>query len=308
MTLAALAATLQGCSSSDGADGSGDADTAMYTMEEVIAALRPAYCEPLRDCCQVANHEYDASRCRAPIAWWWPGAQSAIPGLWYKGSVVRKCVDAVRARMALCTDTLASPDAAAHADLAVALACTNLNYGRATPGQSCEHDDDCADSGPGTHARCLSLEASPSPQNLKCYLTRWDLALGETCEGLSKDKVDRRVCDPLVGYCARPGNAPTGTCKPFYALGEPCDGDHCAYGGYCHPQTKVCTRLPGIGEACDYRHASCNADLTCIDAATNRSCDELAGDCKGTCKRTSDVALHFEVSRATCTYGPAGVP
>jgi hypothetical protein len=127
--------------------------------------------------------------------------------------------------------------------------CDAAFTGLVTVGGACLSDTECASD------RCdkASCDATVACCRGVCLEALPTIAVGGTCSGTDADCVKGAYCD----YVGAPG---VSTCKliGMKAEGQPCDGARaCAGGLYCS-DTKVCTRPPKRGEACDPTEFLCN--------------------------------------------------
>jgi len=343
--LAALAASALAATAA-GAGGSSSKSEGPPALGEFAPAFAAAYCDALKGCCDKSAFAYDETSCKAQLV---DAAQRAADvvkrgKVIYDSAAVAACLDAYKARAALCVE-----DAGAPVDGGVepfVEACRKVFKGTVPTGQECTESAECAIDPARESATCRAdTRPGGDPKKTICF-KQVTSQPGEACslQGTPKaGEYEIRTCDARAGYCEGAGDAakcrayaklgadcvvpPTtvlqcdpsaeltcdGTtrkCEALPAAGQPCTtGQQCAKSAWCETPTN-----PGPGpvtRTCQPKKASgaeCASSQECASGACNFGPAPVdGGRFVGTCgERIDTTADLFEVSPRSCGFGPQG--
>lgn len=203
-------------------------------LENLDEAVKKAFCDLEIDCGRVT----DRASCDGLYTEDVPQLLASVRAgkIRYDGSATAECLAAFSTACSMPQTDDAACDAAFKGQVAVGGACLTAIE---CASERCDNARSCD----GTVACCrgVCLEALPT------------IAVGAPCSGTEATCGKGAYCD----YVASPG---VSTCKliGMKAEGQTCDGARsCAGGLYCS-DTKVCTKPPKRGEACDPTEYLCN--------------------------------------------------
>lgn len=242
---------------SGGQPNTGGTSTGPVEEANYASALAEANCTGISGCCRSGGFAFDEASCVDRVRAQYSAlvdSRSREPNLRFDEAAAARCVAAIRAANAACTDK-----ALAEATYG---ACNGVFAGTLALGAACTSSIECA-AGPGEHVAC---------DQGKC--ARWDseprlprgvegVACAASCQG-----------DPSRDYC------------PVW--GEEVTGALCWSGDelYCSPETERCVALAAVGDACGagadddpcVDRARCQ-DGVCIAAVIGDPCGSAGRDC-----------------------------
>jgi hypothetical protein len=268
--------------------GDDDGDPSSYVaIDQAATAYKDAQCTYLARCgvfpdkatCLAA--QLTSSPFRAD-----PNLIAAIGAgrVYYQGSNVKQCFDALAAR---------SCDRTSESARVTPAACRDFVRGTAMGGESCTID-----------AECVSGQCSTGSSEDSCVM---GLCLGNTPPPTELRQIGEQCFSTLVcapgSYC----DSVTDTCTALKPAGATCQQDsECAYGSGCTGTTgtRTCGPLPAVGQ-------SCSTDGICRDEGTY--CDFNTGNCARLglagmqCSSSSQCSPYYPCNFSTsqCSKGPA---
>lgn len=251
-----------------GTMGGGSASTSQSFIDDFCALTGP--------CCSRVNRPTDGASCRALYG-------SLLTTQTYDATKGTACLSEMRARSStseFCDDPTGGTTSCSGVF-------KNGGTGTAQPGANCTNDGDCAASGEGD-VNCASsfsgnattkscqIEIDGKEGDMPCIKTRDGSTTSYSFSSTSGDGGAVRppargyICDVAKGvYC----NSKTSACTKVQGVGGACestfDSYACVKTAYCDPQQRACAARKGIGEACSASSQSCVAKATC-DSATKQ--------------------------------------
>jgi hypothetical protein len=250
-------------------------------------ALAVAYCEEIAGCCATNGIPTPGADCVANAEAAYAASYPLAPGYWrsgnYDGTVAYRCVEALRARLRLCTWRGHAQDDDRYPEV-----CANVYAGTQPIGAMCNDVAECAPSPSGNvicPGRCLEVvtrglgEPCAEPNRVaRCgagNFCRFVSATEGTCDRL---RANGETC--VNRFECTSGRCLDGACVPLLQPGEPCDGNsfYCVNHGQCVGVPGACSASLPVGATCD------QSDPKCADACNYESrCTTFYWLDSGTC-------------------------
>lgn len=263
-------------------------------------------CDNMGSCCQKSGFAYDPAKCKTALS-----AEIsqilAMKDISYDAQAAGSCLDAGKAAMLSCNGF----------DQAATQACNKVFTGKATAGQPCQDDLECAPvAGAQVYCENSSGSGGATGGGTGSCVVHARGKKGDGCDNTCTGSASSNSCFSFSGgvggaggaggasstgtadcytndglYCA--GN---GTCSPLIAIGQPCpDYTGCVDGAYCDNNGK-CAATLAAGSPCSSFDACKTGEYCTMGNGPSGTCATLKAN--GTACATSE-----ECQSANCVSG-----